>query len=261
MRRPRIGIPLGLDDRGRWRPGRQYLYIDQGYATAITRAGGLAIHLPIQESVEALVDDLDGLMIPGGDDLPPDPALDGTHDVHFDPDTDLDLVPARQLAFDRELLETAIRKARPILGICYGMQLLARVGGGQLDTHLPSQCPEADDHKLALADGRHAIAIEADSRLAGVLATTACVVNSLHHQAVRTVGPRHRVSARSPDGIVEAIEAKHPGDPFEIGVQWHPEKLDERESHWLFESFVRACRPQSDRSDAPPRTSSGPEHG
>ena len=74
MRRPRIGIPLTLDDRGRWRPGHRYQYIDHGYAACIARAGGLALQLPIQPNADALVAQLDGLLIPGGDDLPPDPS-------------------------------------------------------------------------------------------------------------------------------------------------------------------------------------------
>ena len=70
MRRPRIGIPLTLDDRGRWRRDRAYHYIDRSYADAVDRAGGLALHLPIQHDVDALVEGLDGLLLPGGDDFP-----------------------------------------------------------------------------------------------------------------------------------------------------------------------------------------------
>ena len=67
MRRPQIGIPLTLDDRGRWRTGRHYHYIDRRYADAIDGAGGLALQLPIQSDPDALVHSIDGLLMPGGD--------------------------------------------------------------------------------------------------------------------------------------------------------------------------------------------------
>ncbi len=135
MHRPRIGIPLSLDDRGRWRAERAYHYIDRSYADAIDRAGGTPIHLPIQHDVEALVATLDGLLLPGGDDFRSDTPLA--------PDVEalLELVPAEQLAFDRMLFEGARDRGLPILGISYGMQLMTIAAVGQLDAHLPSQRP------------------------------------------------------------------------------------------------------------------------
>ena len=130
----------------------------------------------------------------------------------------------------------------PILGICYGMQLLATVAGARLIAHLPSQCPSAEDHKLASPDARHPIELEPESRLARLWGTTTCAVNSLHHQAIGEVGAAHRVVARSPDGVIEAIEPRDPEAPFQVGVQWHPEKLDAPESDRLFEHFVASCR-------------------
>jgi putative glutamine amidotransferase len=245
MRRPRIGIPLCLDDQGRWRPGHRYHYIDRSYADAITRAGGLALQLPIQDDPAALVMQIDGLLLPGGDDLPPDPRRDPAL-----PDAlRLDLVPEEQLRFDSALTRAAIQANRPVLGICYGMQLLARLRGGRLDIDLESQHPEAGNHQLTSIELRHPIEIEPDSRLARILGTTACHVNSLHHQAVREVGAEHRVVARSPDTVIEAIEGTAGDDRFELGVQWHPEKLDAPESHQLFRHFVAACR----RADGGPQ--------
>ena len=238
MRRPRIGIPLCLDDRGRWRPGHRYHYIDRSYADAITRAGGLALQLPIQDDPASLVEEIDGLLLPGGDDLPADSRLDSPPSEALR----LDLVPEEQLAFDSALARAAIHARRPLLGICYGMQLLARLRGGRLDIDLLSQRPEARNHKLSSHELRHPIAIEPDSRLARILGTAACDVNSLHHQAVREVGAEHRVVARSPDAVIEAIEGTGSDDRFELGVQWHPEKLDAPESHQLFRHFVAACR-------------------
>jgi len=254
MRRPRIGIPLTLDDRGRWRRGRSYHYIDRSYADAVAKAGGLPLQLPTQSDVRALMSVVDGLLLPGGDDFLPEgrpqesasasaatDAMAGMHAM-------LDPVSAEQLAFDRSLVEAARARELPILGICYGMQLLGLVAGGALHYHLPSECPEAGEHGSAGPETRHPIRIEPSSRLAAALECRSCEVNSLHRQALRSVGPGHRVVARSPDGVIEAIEslaAEDAGRGWELGVQWHPEKWDSRENDLLFRHFVAACEAAS----------------
>lgn len=238
MRRPRIGIPLCLDDRGRWREGRDYLYIDHRYGVAIDRAGGLPIQLPIQSQPDEVVAALDGLLLPGGDDFPSaSPLPDGV---------ELDLLAAPQLAFDRALFDAAQRRRLPVLGICYGMQLMAHARGGVLDPHLPSLRKEAHEHRLPIRE-RHPVEIAPGSLLASVLGAGTTRVNSLHHQAVREPGADYHAVARGADGVIEAIEAVvRPGDGagrrWEIGVQWHPEKMHERSSARLFEAFVAASR-------------------
>jgi len=237
MHRPQIGIPLTLDDKARWRKGRAYHYIDRSYADAVDRAGGVPIQIPIQSDASDLVDRIDGLLLPGGDDFSSDERLpDGAT---------LDLVSPDQLAFDEALFEAAGRRGIPIFGICYGMQLMARARGGLLYGHLPSQCPEANDHRLD-EDDRHVVSIEAGSRLADALGDERCSVNSLHHQAVRRVGPAYRVVASSPDGVIEAIEGNADAERgWEIGVQWHPEKMNDESSRRIFRAFVDACRAAS----------------
>lgn len=234
MNRPRIGIPLTLDDRGRWREGRSYHYIDRSYADAVDRAGGASLQLPIQVEPETLVAHLDGLLLPGGDDFPGEGEIPD--------DACLDLVSPEQLAFDEALFEAARLRGLPIFGICYGMQLMARARGGVLAAHLASQIPDAHHHRLP-PDQRHEISIEATSRLATILGSQIERVNSLHHQAVRSVGAKHRVVATSTDGVIEAIELLPGPTPlWEIGVQWHPEKMLDHSSDRLFRAFVDACR-------------------
>ncbi len=238
-----MGIPLCLDDRGRWRAGRRYHYIDAAYAEALTRAGAVASYLPAGADVAVLLDGIDGLLVPGGDDLPPPAPIAGAQ---------LDLVPDEQLAFDRALLEGALARELPVLGICYGMQLLALACGGELHYHLPTDLPAAGPHRLPEPDGRHALRVEEGSRLASLLGG-AEPVNSLHHQGVATPGSL-RACAWADDGVIEAVEGTGPS--FCVGVQWHPEKLPAASSDRLFAAFVATCGERVSADPAGPRDGS-----
>jgi putative glutamine amidotransferase len=127
-----------------------------------------------------------------------------------------------------------------VLGICYGMQLLALRAGGTLHYDLPSDLPDAQPHRLPEPDGRHALTWLADTQLASILASDAAEVNSLHHQAVASPGRGVRVAARASDGVIEALELEDAG--FALGVQWHPEKMPAGHRDRLFGAFVAACR-------------------
>lgn len=228
---PLIGIPPSVDERGRWRPGRRYHYLHDAYARALAEAGALAVYLPLQPEAEALVARLDGLLLPGGDDLPPpEPVSGGAR---------LELVPEAQLDFDRRLIEAAHARELPVLAICYGMQLLALARGGRLHYHLPSDLPDGAAHRLPESDGRHPVRLEPGTRLAALLADAPGEVNSLHHQGVADAGTL-RVAARADDGLIEAVEATD--GPFCVGVQWHPEQLAGPARERLFGGFVAACR-------------------
>jgi putative glutamine amidotransferase len=228
---PLIGISACLDDRGRWKANRDYHYIDSAYASAIEAAGGTPIYLPIQRGPSALLQRLDGLLIPGGDDLPA--PLDYPSGVNFD------LAPEKQLDFDRSLLAEALERRLPVLGICYGMQLLASFRGGVLLYDIATDFPQAGPHRLTEIDERHALQIEAGTRLSEALGETPPPVNSLHHQGVESPGAGMRVAARAEDGLIEAIEDED--HRFCVGVQWHPEKLSGIHRDGLFGAFVAAC--------------------
>ena len=149
-------------------------------------------------------------------------------------------VPQAQLDFDRELLAGALARGLPVLGICYGMQLLALHGGGRLHYDLATDLPGAGEHRLDESSGRHGLRLEAGTRLARLLGGDPGPVNSLHHQGVAEPGAALRVAARSEDGLIEAVEGGGAG--FCIGVQWHPEKLEGPHRERLFGAFVEACR-------------------
>src|SRR5262249_48169085 len=149
-------------------------------ARAVSEAGGTPVYLPQQDDVASLADWLDGLLVPGGGDFAPDRAY--PRGISFD------VVPARQLAFDRALLAAALERDRPVLGICYGMQLLALHCAGALHFDLASDVPGASEHRLRDGAARHAIRIEPASLLRNVLGAEELAVNSRHHQAVADSG-------------------------------------------------------------------------
>jgi putative glutamine amidotransferase len=229
--RPLIGIPPCLDDRDRWRAGSAYHYIDAAYARAVEQAGGTPVYLPQTGSADAVVVRLDGLLMPGGDDLVPDRPYPA--EVCFDP------VPDEQLAFDRALLAAALRRDLPVLAICYGMQLLALASGGTLHYDLATDLPSANEHKPDDPDARHPLRMVRGSLLAKLLGDAPDSVNTRHHQAVDEPGEA-LVTATADDGVVEAIELD--AARFAIGVQWHPERLDGAHRDRLFGGFVEACR-------------------
>jgi len=135
--------------------------------------------------------------------------------------------------FEWRVLALAKKRRLPIIGICRGCQLLNVFHGGTLWQDLPSQFPAKDvQHRNV----HHPISIEPDSRLAKVIGKTSATVNSTHHQAVKAIAPGFRVVAKSPEGVVEAIEAL---DYPAIGLQFHPERMVAQENDKTFLKFFQ----------------------
>ena len=228
---PLIGIPPVFADRGRLRPGHAVHALDARYPQAVEGAGGTPVLLPLLSDAAALADRLDGLLIPGGGDFAPERS--------YPAGVEFDLVAPQQLDFDRRLLARALERGIPVLGICYGMQLIAVHHGGRLIYDLPTERPDAGPHRLAEPAGVHELRVEPRTRLAELLGGEGSAVNSRHHQAVAEPGAGLRVGARAPDGVIEAIERVE--GPFCVGVQWHPERMDARHRASVVGAFVRAC--------------------
>jgi gamma-glutamyl-gamma-aminobutyrate hydrolase PuuD len=253
MRRPRIGITSGLG-RAEWlADGESW----RSYALAIELAGGEAIHLDaatIGREGE-VIGSLDGLVFSGGQDVdldlypnPPDlggrPAAEVMAQFRMKPEPDRD-------RYELPLLEAALQRDTPLLGICRGCQVLNVALGGRLILDIELEVETRLQHRFHLTpepnQSRHAVRILPGTHLAGILDPEQfSVCNTYHHQAVRMDESfSARLAAISPeDGVVEAIEV--PGRRWMIGVQWHPEhrRDDEfREMYApLFRAFIEASR-------------------
>jgi gamma-glutamyl-gamma-aminobutyrate hydrolase PuuD len=201
------------------------------YCSAVQRAGGVAVILPPSggpSDVARALEQLDGLLLPGGDDF--NTELLGLGPTHAQARP----VTREQQDFDVELARAALRMDLPVLGICYGMQLLALVSGGGLYQHLPEDRPGARDHSGGV---HHAVRIQPGSKLAGALGVERLDVISRHHQAISRVGDDWIVSAMDDEDLIEAAE--HRTHTFALGVQWHPELAGEGSAHdRLFRALV-----------------------
>ena len=131
------------------------------------------------------------------------------------------------------LTQMAYNRQMPILGICRGIQTLAMALGGRVWQDINEKTVTKHSQEAARSEVTHSVNIEGDSLLHQMYQEDKMYVNSFHHQAVRETGPKFRVTAKSPDNIIEAMESNE-FKPI-VGVQWHPECLEEGMPlfHWL----------------------------
>lgn len=228
--RPRIGITPDLNDLEA--PETEYV-VRRNYSDALWRCGGLPLILPYADDVTAYLEAIDGLLVTGGM-FDIDPALYGQAARQS-----YVMKPLRT-AFEKALIEGALKSGIPILGICNGMQLLAVCLGGQLVQDIPSQVPGALEHKPGQPAVRvqHEIRIPYQPRCLPAVAPGSYWVNSVHHQAVQP-SMAYRSIAVASDGVIEAIEAVDHG--FAVGVQWHPEYAAGEADTPIWRSFIDAA--------------------
>ena len=204
------------------------------YVRAVETAGGVPVVMPplAPADVPELVARLDGLLLSGGPDLAPDAYGAQPHAELGETEAGLD-------AFEYAVVREALRAGLPILGICRGAQALNVARGGTLHQHLPDLVGDSVVHRQSYEARRptHLVKVLRGTLLSRVLGATQLRVNSFHHQAVDRIGAGLRVSARAPDGTIEAIE--DPSHPFVLAVQWHAETLvPDRRHRALFEELV-----------------------
>ena len=234
---PLIGLPTLAIPPG---PKPPRFGINQSYVRALTAAGCAPVLIPLlddDERLRAIYDRLDGIVFPGGADIAP-------QEYREEPIGDLNVVEAPRDRTELTLARWAFADDLPTLGICRGQQVLNVALGGTLWQDLRHQGVTPVEHSDA--DGRartalmHRVRLDPDSRLAQLIDETTVEVNSLHHQAVKTVAPQLKVTGTSEDGVIESLESDD--RRFLIAVQWHPEEIDDLA--WvrrLFDGFVMAA--------------------
>ncbi len=206
---PLVGITMSFEgDTHRLR---------HAYVEAVARAGALPVLVPSLEGAglaTELAERLDALVITGG------PAIvDG---LVGELPADIAVTDPLRAVSDRRTAQAFIDRDKPILGICYGMQLLNALDGGTIYADVEKQVDGALAHSPKRGAKDHPIEIRENTHLFSTLGTQAATVNTRHLQAVATVGSSFRVSATSPDGVIEAIETDN---GHRMGVQFHPERM------------------------------------
>ncbi|MBI5213505.1 MAG: gamma-glutamyl-gamma-aminobutyrate hydrolase family protein [Nitrospirae bacterium] len=232
--KPIIGITSDIDG--------DLFKLRQDYVFAVEKSGGLPLIIPphppllkggrggLMDNIPQIADMIDGLLIPGGNDLLPEYYGE---EISAPLET-LKFVKKERSDFELALLKEVIKRNKPILGICYGMQLINVALGGTLYQDIGAQIKGALDHKT----GRHAVQISRS--LSFIPQSSAHTVNSTHHQAVKALADGLEAFALSDDGIVEGIYKKDYN--FLIGVQWHPERIFcDKLSLGIFEAFIRGA--------------------
>ena len=245
MTRPLIGIPAqtlqAIDDIPAVLPHSWVM--NSRYYVAAADMGAVPVMIPLfdrdEATLRAIYDRLDGVLLAGGVDMAPATFGEAPHPRLGRTD------PARDQV-ELTLARWAIAERKPLLGLCRGHQVLNVALGGTLYQDIEAQVPGAIRHDYFPGFPRdylaHQVTVTPGSRLHAAAGGSTMPVNSMHHQAVKTLAPGLVVTAQAEDGVIEAIESEGPG--YLVGVQWHPEVFEKHDLRIqrLFQGFITAAR-------------------
>lgn len=228
--RPLIGITSVYQVKEANSPAMTVVGFD--YVRAVAENGGAPVILPTitnEEILQRYIEELDGLVLVGGDDIPPDAYGQKPHET-------VKVMPQERYDFERQLIPAWLSSGKPILGVCLGMQFTNVVSGGTLIQDIPSQVGTEVNHRKKY----HHVRIEPDSLLANLLDNNEAMVYSNHHQAVDKPGWNLKAIAYADDGVIEAAERIEGG--FGLFVQWHPESMeDTAHRDAIYGALIRAA--------------------
>lgn len=235
-KKPLIGILPLYDSKQR------SFWMFPGYINGVIAAGGLPIVLSVLsdlDDIKKISQTFDGFLFTGGQDVDPEyygePLLSCSNEIY----------PPRDF-MEKNLLLNSLELNKPIFGVCRGLQFINVVLGGSLyqdiDTQMKRKIKLLHEQNKNYEEPMHDVFIEKGTRLYEIVKTEKMRVNTMHHQGISELSPQLLASARTMDGLIEAIEI--PEIDFGLAVQWHPEFLwskDERALN-LFKAFIDACR-------------------
>ncbi|MGH9578799.1 MAG: gamma-glutamyl-gamma-aminobutyrate hydrolase family protein, partial [Terriglobales bacterium] len=250
----RIGLSARLlypDPKRIFLPTKTVQYLEQSAANWVMSGGVLAFmipemslaspHLPKGVAVKDFVDVLDGLLLQGGADVAPETY----GETPLNPAWSGDRIRDR---YEIELFEEFVRQGKPVFGICRGCQMINVALGGTLYQDLATQLPESGEHRneAKYEHNFHDMRVLPETWLSTLYPNvTLTRINTIHHQAVKTLGEGLVVEAKSePDAVVDALRWE--GHSFVVGVQWHPEFMDPSDAALLdgkplLDAFLAAC--------------------
>lgn len=211
-------------------------YMKGKYVKSIERAGGTVRWIELDDITRAAAEasQCDGLLLPGGADINPRLYGQEPSEKCGKPNTVRD-------SAEPIILKNFLDTGKPVLAICRGIQLVNVFFGGTLLQDIKETQKYKHTDFLGRAHGVHGVQIEPASRLYDIVKSTEIKVNSMHHQAIDKVGEGLTVTAKSPDGFVEAVEK--PDYRFLAAVQWHPEHMSHRDpvQQAIFNRFISEC--------------------
>ncbi len=211
--------------------------LSEDYTNAIMQAGGIPVMLT---PTEIFPDFADGILFSGGGDV--DPLLFNEEPIRESGE----ISPLRD-NFELWLCKEAFLRQIPLLGICRGMQILNIAANGSIYQDIAVQTDTTLKHNQNAPRfyGTHTVTPTPDSILGKLWQEEKTTVNSFHHQAINTLGKGFFVAAYSSDGLIEAIEQK--AMPFVLGVQWHPEAMQQEKQKAVFTYFIKTATEYKDR--------------
>lgn len=238
--RPRVGVPYRT--RNEELTGGRVKYED--YLRSVEAAGGVPVEISLglaKDELRKLADSIDAVVLPGS------PADVNPSHYHARRHAKAAKEDEHRERTDYALLENAFGEGKPVLAICYGVQILNVFLGGSLIQDIPSEMKTNIQHDWqgrseGKAEPFHAVQFERESRIAKIIGAIESQVNSSHHQSIREPGRNLRIAGRAPDGVIEAVEWTGDGN-WVTGVQWHPERMtDDALAKGLFKELVATAR-------------------
>ncbi len=239
-----------LQERARGVPGQDMAMCTMDYINAVKEAGGIpALFSPCVDNdyIEGIVNRCDAILFSGGLDI--NPLYYGEVPTEYCSQ----IVPERD-EFEFKLLDRAVKKDKPILGICRGFQLINIYYGGSMYQDIKEVEEKRDNHftaNLPRWHYSHKVKIKEGSQIAAAYNTEVIKTNSFHHQLIRKVGNKLQPTAYAVDSTIEGLE--NINKKFLVGIQWHPEMMFAKEKKHLkiFKYFI--SRAQEDMPDAKKR--------